>query len=238
MKNFGDYIYFYYVGNNAGYSFRNYTDPQTGMEVGYIVGYDRNRQPVFKNWEFDNGTKRQVRVHKDEKDREGKSAAEFLRNSPECFKSVNGKYIEDGTKQVAFLFREINEEQDATEAMATRSKVIMAQAKALELKGEDLKDIAEIIGVFTDLEAVRAHKVLDFSANKPYEFLALLEDPSRKIKALLKKALQDNIFKRNGKMIMWEGKQIGADEDDAVSTLQKDEKLLSAIKLNLKKFGS
>lgn len=238
MKNFGDYHYFYYVGNNVGYSFRNYTDPKTGMERGYVIGYDRNRMPVLKNWEFDNGTKRQIRVHKDEKDKEGQLAVEFLRESPECYQSENGKYLPDTGKQVAFLFREVNEGADATNAVATRSKVILAQSKALELKGEALKEFAEIIGVFVENDAVRQHRVLDFASNFPDRFNALMDDPARPIKALIKKAINDNIFKVNGKMILWEGKQIGADEDDAVATLQKDDKLMSAIKLNLKKFGS
>jgi len=237
MKNFGEYRYFCYVGNNASYSFRNYVDPITGMECGYIMGYDKNRNPILKNWEFDNQTKRQIRVHVNEKDKEGKNAAEFLLNSPECYKSVNGKYI-DGGKQVAFLFREIDTEGDAKDAISTRARVIKSQAKALDLKGEELKEIANIIGVFNDSEAVLSHRVLDFSSNFPDKFIELIDDPARKVKALIKKALHDNVFKLNGRMIMWEGKQIGADEDDAVAALSKDEKLLKAVKLNLEKFGS
>ncbi len=241
MKNFGDYIYFYYVGNNASYSFRSYTDPETGMESGYVTGYDKNNRPMFKNWEFDNGPKRQVRVHKDEKDREGKLAVDFLRNSPECYKSTNGKYITtpEGTeKQVAFLFREVNEEQDAKSAVDTRKLVIEAQAEALKLKGQELVDIANIIGVFNPNEAVLSHRVLDFASNNPSKFNELLKDPTRKTKALVKKAINDQIFKVEGKIVKWEGKVIGADEDEAVSNIIKDKTLEDAIKLHLKKFGS
>jgi hypothetical protein len=39
-------------------------------------------------------------------------------------------------------------------------------------------------------------------------------------------------------MIKWEGKTIGADEEDAVSALSKDAKLLDAVKVNMQKFGS
>lgn len=235
-KNFGEYVYFCYVGNNAGYSFRNYVDPNTGLERGYIMGYDKNRNPVLKNWEFDNGPKRQIRVHINEKDREGQKAVDFLRDSPECYQSKNGKYVE-GDKQVAFLFREINTNKDAEDAISTRAKVINAQKKALDLKGQELVEVANIIGVFSDQEAVLSHKVLDFSSNFPDRFVALLEDPSRKVKALIKKALNDKVLTLNGKMVMWESKNIGADEDDAVSNLMKDDKLMAAIKLHIQKFG-
>ncbi len=239
IKNYGDYVYFCYVGNNASYGFRSYVDPMTGMECGYVVGYNKHGEPILKNWEFDNVTKRQIRVHVNEKDKsnEKKSAVEFLRNSPECFKSVNGKYVDDG-KQVAFLFREITAEADAKDAVATRRVVIEAQKKALDLTGAELEEIAQIIGVHVSSEALRSQKVLDFSANDPIRFMALLDDPSRPVKALIKKALNDSVFKLSGRMILWEGKQIGADEDDAVATLLKDEKLLKAVKLNLEKFGN
>lgn len=237
MKSFGDYTYFIYVGNNAGYSFRDYVDPETGMSKGFVLGYDKNKQPIHKSWYFDNGPKRQVRVGKNEVDKEGQSAIEFLRNAPECFNSKNGTISYDG-KQLGIYFKELDEDKDAADAISTRAIVVDAQAKALKLKGQKLTDIAAVIGVFSEKEAIKSHRVLDFASNFPEKFLSLVDDTTLDIKALVKKAINDQIFKADGKMIKWEGKIIGADEDDAVSTLSKDEKLLAAIKLNIQKFGS
>ena len=237
MKNFGNYAYFYFLGGNPSYSFRSYNDPNTGMEVGYVTGYDKNKQPIYKSWYFDNGSKRQIRVSKEEIDLTGRSAIEFLRNSPECYKSTNGAYDYNG-KQLGAYFKEIDEDKDAVDAVSTRAIVVDAQAKALKLKGQKLTDVASYIGVFSDKDAIKVHRVLDYASNFPDKFLALVDDPSLEIKSLVKKALNDGIFKQDGKMIKWEGKTIGADEDDAVSALLKDAKLLDAVKVHLQKFGS
>lgn len=236
-QNYNEFIYFIYTGTNPQYSFRAYVDQETGMESGYIIGYDKNKQPIYKWWEFDFLTMRQIRVHKDQADKEKKNAAEFLRKSPECFKSVNGKYIGDGA-QVAYLFKELNESKDATDAIASRSIKIEAEKKALDLKSEELMEISQVLGIFKADEALVHHSVLDYAGNHPAKFMALLTDPARKVKAIIEKALVDHVFSQSGKLILWEGKQIGADKDDAVATLMKDEKLLAAIKLNLQKFGS
>jgi hypothetical protein len=235
MKNFGDYVYFIYVGNNPRYSFRTYTDPDTGAVAGYVIGYDKNREPIYKEWYFDYSGKRQIRVGANEVDKEGKKAIDFLRRSPECHKSENGHYLEGA--QVLVMFREIDDEADAQTAVDTRAVVIEAQAKALKLKGQELKDIAAIIGVFSDSEAVLTHRVLDFAANYAERFLKLTNDPALKIRSLVKRAVNAGVFKVDGKMIRWETKTVGADEDDAVSNLMKDETLQKAVKTNLEKFG-
>jgi hypothetical protein len=235
MKNFGNYVYFLYIGNNPKYSFRTYTHPETGHEAGYVMGYDKNKQPLFKEWYFDYSGKRQIRVSTEEKDKEGTLAVDFLRNSPEFYSNPNGLYVQGS--QVLAMFREINDEKDAKEAVDSRAVVIGAQAAALKLKGQELADVAAIIGVFSDSESVLVHRVLDFAANFPQKFLDLLKDPALQIKSLIKNAINANVFKVDGRVIKWEGKIIGSDEEDAVSALMKDENLKKAIKLNLEKFG-
>lgn len=235
MKNFGDYTYFIYVGNNPRYSFRTYTHPETGAVHGYVIGYDKNREPIYKEWYFDYSGKRQIRVGASEVDKEGKKAVDFLRSSPECHKSENGHYVQGS--QVLVMFKELNEESDAKAAVDTRAIIVEAQAKALKLKGQELRDIAAIIGVFNESEAVLTHRVLDFAANYSERFLKLVDDPALKVRSLVKRAINAGVFKVDGKMVRWESKTIGADEEDAVSALVKDEALLKAVKTNLEKFG-
>lgn len=235
IKDFGKYVYFLYVGNNPKYSFRTYTDPTTGHEAGYVIGYDKNKQPLYKEWYFDYSGKRQIRVSTEEVDKEGKKAVDFLRNSPEFYSNPNGLYVAGA--QVLAMFREINEDAEAQTAVDSRAKVIEAQAKALKLKGQELKDVAAVIGVFTDKEAVLTHRVIDFAANFPDKFVALVDDASLQVRSLIKRAVNAGVFKVDGRVIKWEGKVIGADEDDAVSALMKDETLKKAVKLNLEKFN-
>ena len=90
MKNFGDYVYFIYLGNNKTYGFMTYTDPTTGNQRGYRVGSDDKGRPIFKKWRFNNDSMRIVRVGTGEIDLDGKSAVDFLRNSPECKGSKSG----------------------------------------------------------------------------------------------------------------------------------------------------
>lgn len=236
MKSFDNFVYFLYVGNNPNYSFRTYVDPDSGMERGYLVGKTDKGLPLYKEWYFNYSSKRQIRVSKEEKDLNGQLAVDFLRNSPEYYGNQNGHYV-DG-KQVLFLFTEINEEKTAKEAVATRARVFMAQKRAYDLKGQQLKDIASIIGVFSDNEAILQHRVLDFASNFPDRFMSLVEDKTIEIRALVKKAINDHVFTVDGKIIKWEGKVIGADEDDAVANLIKEPKLKDIIEINLKKFGS
>lgn len=235
MKNFGDYTYFIYIANNKSYGFATYRDPKTGLTRGFRIGKDDKGQPIYKKWRFNNDSMRIVRIGKDEVDLDGQNAIEFLRNSPECKGSPNGAYV--GDSQVLVYFKEMNEAQDAKNAVDTRKLSIEAQNEALKLKGNDLVDFAAIIGVFNADPDIMTHRVLDYASNFPQKMLEYVGDPSRKVKALLQRALNAGVFNIDGKQVKWEGKIIGADEDDAVSTLLKDEKLKKAIELNLSKFG-
>ncbi len=235
MKNFGDYTYFVYLGNNKRYGFMTYRDPITGQTKGYVIGKDDKGQPIYKRWSFNYDSQRQIRVHKEEKDINGQSAIEFLRNSPECMDSPNAHMV-NGTQVLAY-FKELNQAKDAALALESRELAIKAQSMALNMKGVTLIDFAAIIGVFSPDEETLRLRVLDFASNYPKKFLEMVDDPSQKAKALLKKAINASVFSLDGKQIKWEGKLIGADEDDAVSNLLKDDKLRKAIELNLAKFG-
>lgn len=239
QPDFSKYVYFVYIGNNKTYGFRNYTDHESGLERGYVIGYDKNNQPIMKEWVFDNGSRRQIRVSADEKDKTGQLAVEFLRNSPECAGSPAGRYVDEGEskKQVLVYFKEINEAKDAQLALDSRKISIDAQMKAMSLKGIELEEIASLIGVFSKEEEILTLKVLDYAHNRPADFLKMHDDPTRKVKALVSKGLHTTTLTQDGKMIKWEGKVVGADFDDAVSNLVKDEKLKKAIESNISRFG-
>jgi hypothetical protein len=235
MKKFEDFIYFVYLGNNKRYGFQTYRDGVTGQTCGYVLGKDDKGNPLYKKWSFNTDSQRQIRVHKEERDVNGQSAAEFLRNSPECFGSPNG-HIVDGNQVLAY-FKEVNDGKDAEIALESRAMSLKAQNHAISLKGQALIDFAALIGIFSSDEGTLSLRVLDYASNFPKKYLDMVEDPSAKVKALVKKAINSSVFHMDGKQIKWETKMIGADEDDAVSNLLKDEKLRKAVELNLAKFG-
>lgn len=236
MKNFDNFTYFIYVGNNPNYSFRNYVDPTTGMERGYVVGYEKNGNPIYKEWFFNYSHKRRIRVGAHEVDKTGQTAIDFLKSSPEFYGNPDGLFVNG--QQALYMFREINEEKDAKDAVDARMKVVAAEQVAYKLKGQELRDMAAVIGVFSPSESFLMMKVGDFASNYPEKFMLLHKDDSLKVRALIKKAINDQVFKLEGRQIKWEGRTIGADEDEAVTALLKDENLLKAVKLNIEKFGS
>lgn len=235
QTNYGDFHYFYYLGSNRHYGFATYRDPETGRQCGYVIGKDKNNQPIYQYWAFNMDSLRIKRVSKKEKDIDGKLAVDFLRNAPSCYKSTNGEYV--GEKQVNFFYKEVDEAGDAKAVVATRKLVVDAQHEATHLNAEDLQDIANLIGVWDTREEIQQHRVLDFSANQPSKFLELLKDPTRKIRALIQRCVNRGVFKQDGPMITWETKTIGIDENEAVANLMKDAKLLSSVKNYLANFG-
>lgn len=241
IKDFGKYVWFSYIGSNNHYSFSTYQDSETGQIVGYVMGYDKHGNPIYKNWEFNADSRTQIRVSETEHDKspEKKLAVEFLRRSPECAGSVNGYYQLNGAdkKQLLVYFTEVNEKKTAEDAVSARKLVIDAQKAALDLKGIELEEMAAVIGVFESEPSLMTHKVLDYSSNYPKKFLELLGDPKRKVLATIRRGINASVLTEDGKMIKWEGKLIGADEDEAVSNLLKDDKLRKAIELNIQKFG-
>ena len=235
MKKFEDYTYFVYMGNNVRYGFSTYRDPISGGTIGYVVGKDDKGNPIYKKWRFNFDSQRQIRVHNSEKDLNGLSAVEFLRNSPECIGGPNGVKV-DGI-QVLGYFKEVNEGKDAEFALEARELVLKAQNEAMALKGQKLVDVGAVLGLFVKDEGSLRLRVLDYASNYPKKFLELMGDDTQPVKSLLNKAINAKVFSRDGRQIKWEGKLIGADEEDAVSTLLKDDKLRKAIEMNLAKFG-
>lgn len=235
QTNYGDYHYFYYLGSNRHYGFATYRDPSTGRVRGYVEARDKNNQPVYKYWHFNMDSLRIKRVGKNEIDLDGQKAVDFLRGAPSCYKSPNAETV--GDKQVNCFYKEVDEAGDAKAVVDTRRGLIKAQNAALELKGQELIDIANYIGVFSKEDEILTQRVLDFSSNQPTKFLEMVKDPTIKVRSLIRRCVNSGVFKEDGLMISWETKTIGNDENEAVATLMKDQKLLDAVKTHLAKFG-
>lgn len=220
---------------NKRFGFRTYTDNR-GNIVGYEIGKDKTGQPIHKKWKWERDTKRTVRVHVEEHDRNDQKAVDFLRNSPECYGSPNGTYLADGT-QIDYFFKEVTEEGDAEKA--SKALLIKAEAltKASNVKGQDFIDLCAMIGVFNKPESVMRHRLLDYAQNYSEEFLKLVDDPTRKTRSLVRRALDANVFIKDGPIIKWENKVIGSDEDTAVANLLSDEILRTTVSDVVKKLS-
>lgn len=236
QKNYGDFHYFNYIAMNPSYGFATYKDPKSGSARGYVIGFDKNNQPLYKYWHFNYDSQKIKRVGHNEKDLNGQLAYDFLREAPACMGSENGEYFGEG-KQTGYFYKEINTAKDAREAIDSRKNLIKAQAAALDLKDQELDDIASYLGVFDLSPDEKSHRVLDYSTNEPTKFLALLSDKTLKTRSLLRRAVSQGVLKEEGRMLSWESKVIGADEDEAVAALMKDDKLKKAIETHLSKIG-
>jgi len=236
-----DYIYF--VLKQAGktsYSFTGYTDKATGTLMVIYKGRKEKLQGELQDiphrWKFD-AAHRTIRVHKNDKsiiptvifDSEGKEkkvylkSVDFLRGYPDCKGSPNNSTSD-------FMFSELKEHEDAVTAVDAKRVKIEAESKALNLEGGELKEMAVLLGNFDPDDAKQKHFVLEKAGADPKTFLELLEAPERGAKALLRKAISLGIVKLRGSLHSWENEGIGADEDQAVAKLMKDQEFADALR--------
>jgi hypothetical protein len=232
-----DYVHFVYLRpTNAEYGFATYQDA-TG-EVKYI-SYSKDPktgEPIKYYFNF-NMKDRVIRVHRNRKDIFGNSVVEFLRNSPECKDSPNGVYEPDGNGnlvQTGVIFKELNEESDAEKAIAAKEYRLKAETLAANLKGDDLYDVAALLGIFGKERLVK-HAVLEVAGNRPQQFMDAYDDPNRQAIALVRKGIHAKVLTTKGSIILWNSTTIGVDEQDAAASLLKDKKLMAALTEAIKK---
>lgn len=237
MKNYNEFVFFIFDPSrmNRSFGFRTYSDRKHN-ECGYVIGQDPKGAPIYKKWKFDHDSKRMIRVHVDEQDKNQQKAIDFLRNSPECYGSPNGTYLADG-KQIDYFFKELKEEADAEIASNILVNKAAAITEAANIKGQDFIDLCAMISVFNKPEPIMRHKLIDYAQNYPDKFLEVLSDPSRKVRSLVRRAVDANVFTKDGPIIKWETKIIGADEDTAVALLLKDENLMNTLNEVIKKLS-
>lgn len=217
--------------------FRSYTDitgvfGNPGAEVQYVIAKDKYNQPKGKYFTWTQAHNAIV-VRDGDHDVEGKPMNKFISAHPWCEGSPNGKYIKDnnGDKiQLDVKFRLLNTEADAEvalEASIRRSKAVIS---ANEIDLETLKEVAILgIGVANVPEKILRHKVTEWATKRPQDYFDVLESGDRVVRASVRKALADGTFQKKGELIMWGNTVIGADENDAVSKILKDEALKSHL---------
>lgn len=219
----------------ANYGFGSYSDKKTG-EVKYI-SYSKNVNGTDK-MEYFKFTPREgsIKIPAGKKDINGNLVVEFLRQAPACAGSENGTYVKDENGQevqVGIFYKELNDSADAKHGISLRKKRIEAEDIAMNLEGEEVRELAAILGSFTSDSDVMKFKLLDFAGSQPDQFLQMYNDPSRKVKALVKIALDRGVFSKKGTVIYWDTEMIGTDESEAVRWLLQNEDAMFAIKQKL-----
>lgn len=204
-------------------------------EEGKVVKYIKTRtydgKEIPQYFRFDTSFKRlQSREH--DKDFFGVSQIEFLKNYPTCEGSPYGTYQEDenGRKvQVGVEFRIMNEAQDARVALEADRLVTRAKSDALALDEETLSEIGALIGVYGAPDDMMRFRVVEYAGKRPNDYFNLLATGDRAVRAIVRKAKDQGVFKQKGTSYYWEETLIGADEDGAVTTLLKDRQMIDAL---------
>ena len=155
---------------------------------------------------------------------------EFLKAQPQVAFGV--KNIKAKSEYVLFTREE--EAVNANKEKKTKREAYMMFEK---LTLQDRVDILEMTGVrTTGLTAdVVEDKLSDFMEEFPNKFKAMVEDPTRKYKTFIRKALDKGILSLDGGAVMFNEIVLGFDIDSAATKLFSDEhaKTREAIKLQL-----
>jgi hypothetical protein len=211
----------------------NPNDP--GQNVMYVVSRDGKNNPVGKRFRFDESFRR-LMTRETDKDFNGISQYNWLKNYPNCEGSPYGEYVEnaDGTvTQLAVWFRELNDAKDAETALQADEVRIRAQAEALELDNDTLAEVGALIGQYGDPDKLMRLKVVEFAGKKPSQFEKMLKSGDRGVRATVRRALADGVLKTKGSVIYWDETLIGADEDAAVAAFIREPDMYNAVREKL-----
>jgi hypothetical protein len=127
------------------------------------------------------------------------------------------------------IFKLIDEDKDAREVVDVKGQRIKAENLALELKGEQLREIAQLLGEFSDNKDKQKRAVLELAGKDPGMFMGIYDDPNRAIKSLVRKAVKSGIMKQTGKVVTWDKEVVGSGEEQWVDYFVKDEVRLKAL---------
>ncbi len=215
--------------------------PSPGTAVMYVTSRtttkDGNVVDVGKWFKLDQNLYNFM-VRDGETDIYGRSQYEFLANAPMCEGSPNGAYIGEGEDriQTGVLFRLMNTDKDAKFALEIAQRKVDAEYSAMKLDEQTLVEMANQIGFYGEPGDQMRHKVYQWAGKRPIEYFEVLKSGDRAVRAIIRKALHEGIFKTKGTVIMWESTIIGSNEDDAVSMLLREKAMLEALqeKVDLK----
>lgn len=200
----------------AGFSFNSYYDNDG---VVHFIPDKTNENGIVEKYRFKfNTNNRVLRIPNAQKEK-----IAFLKNAPWCEGSPNA-----GVDQ-KFYYKEVNTEKDAATVVENEGIRIGAQSKALSLKGQDLADIALLCGTYSPSESIQRKRVLDYSGSNPSGFIAMIESPDFKTRALLRRAISKSVITKKGFLFMWGDEHLGNDEDAVVQRLMKDKAIYKAV---------
>lgn len=224
-KNEGFEYFVLLNANLAGYSFDSYETIDGDLKY-FSERKDQYGNPIKKRYKFSK-SQRVIRVPAKKKEE-----IEFLKNSPQCYGSPNN----NGHR---IMYKKLDDDGDATVAIDAIDQAVRAQAIALKLTGESLRDVAIICGAFGTSESVLKYKCLQYAQKNPDGFINIVVDVEREkgTRSLVRRGLGEKVLVKKGDMISWKDTTLGVDEDDAVANLLKDKKLREAVELAIAKSG-
>lgn len=217
--NADDYVKFALITPIEGtWSFTSYTDID-GNNYRAITGYTSTGLPrnfdlkwssVERIYRARRKQKVQVLVNGQEKQM---LLVDYIKGHPCCEGSVNG------SPQQAILFKELDPIKDASLEMDRRKRRNEAMSIAFGLEGEELNDMATLIGVFVDDPVFKMNRVSEFANQDPEMFFKLYESGEKGVRALVRKSLTLGKLKKVGDAVFFGEMSIGGNEDQAVSYL-------------------
>jgi len=240
LRNFdsNQFIWFIAVGdclkkiNDGGtHSFKGYTNKSDGSYQEYIASKDNKGIPRPKWFTFDE-SRRRFQVRETDRDLNGVSQYDFLKNSPDCEGSPNGHYVgpDDNRVQIGVSFREFNPAKDAKVSLEADMLRIRAMSDVVQQPKNVLLELGAFIGAFGEADEYMLTKVIAWVEKRPGDYFRLLHSGDRAIRALVKKALADGLFTTKGQIIYWADSVVGHDEDSAVAAIMRDPNMLEALK--------
>lgn len=141
-----------------------------------------------------------------------------------------------GPNCTSAIFKKIDEVKDAKEMVDVKTFRIEQEALAVGLKGEELKEMANLLGEFSDDKNLQKRAVLEFAGKQPDDFKRIYEDPSRTMKSTIQKALKMGILKQKGKVVTWDKDVIGSGEEQWVDYFTKEKEKFAILKETVRAF--
>jgi len=199
---------------NKAFSFRTYSDID-GNTCGVEVSKDKNQNPVYKQFVFEDGS------YSTNNTRD----IEFIQNHPECYGSPNYRGI--------ISFKELDVKKDAVTSTELAKMRIKAESIAIGLEGEELATIAVLCGTNNPDPTFQLEKVLQFASKNPKSFLEMTDgktEAQNEATAVLKKSIALGTSTLKGTVIYFDDIRLGINEDKAVEMLLSEPDILLTVK--------
>lgn len=151
--------------------------------------------------------------------------SEYLRKAP--------YFLQPGFEQFA-VYKLIDELKDNKEVVENKAYRIRMENKALELEGDDLREVAQLLNEFSDDSDTQRRAVLEFAGKYPMQFEKLIDSGDRNIRSTVKKAVKAGEIRIDGKTYQW-GKDVFAGEDEAVRFFVGNAEKYKVLQANVKR---